>query len=193
MTLRRRTTMACGALLLAMTAAAVPASAQPLEREHFEESGTGVIDDFCGAGIAVQFDFTVWGSFLLRPIGPDGLAYGQESVHLTNTLTNLATGSSVTHVLDYLSKDLKVTDNGDGTLTIRVVEQAGGDRWFSDGKLVIVDSGGLWLDVLVDDGGTPTDPSDDEVIDTTAYLKETGQELNLTDDNFCDEILAIIG
>ena len=56
MGLRRRVTMAGGALLLALTTAVVPASAKPLEHVHFEDSGTGVIEDFCGAGIAVNFD-----------------------------------------------------------------------------------------------------------------------------------------
>lgn len=192
MKLRRSTIMVCGALLLAMTAVA-PASAAPVERGHFEDTGTGVLDDFCGAGIAVGYDFTVWGSYLLRQSPRDGLLYGQEAGHLTNTLTNLSNGKLITHVVDSLNKDVNVTDNGDDTLTIRV-QWIGGDRWYdADGKPVLLDSGGQWFDVLLDDGGTPTDPSDDEDISVSPNLKETGQEGNLTDENFCEQILAVIG
>jgi hypothetical protein len=193
MNLRRRMTMAGGGLLLALMTAVVPASAEPLEHVHFEDSGTGVLEDFCGAGIDVSFDFHVEGSFLGRPIGPDGLVYYQENSHLTNTLTNLTNDESVTHVLNFLNKDRKVTDNGDGTLTI-LVGQTGGDRWYdSDGKVVFKDGGGVWFEVLVDNNGTPTDPFDDEFIEFLGDVKVTGHEATLTDDNFCDQILSVIG
>jgi hypothetical protein len=193
MNLRRTTTAACGALLLAMTAAAVPGSAQAVDREHYTNAGTGPLPDFCGSGVTMHYDFTEWGSFLAHPFGRDGLWYGQVATHLTNTITNPVNHKSIKHVLDALNKDATVTDNGDGTLTIRT-KWVGGDRWYdASGHPVILDSGGQWSDLLIDDGGTPTDPSDDEFISSSPNLKETGQELNLTDANFCAEILAVIG
>ncbi|RZT20358.1 hypothetical protein EV649_3505 [Kribbella sp. VKM Ac-2569] len=192
MKLRHRTTMACGAALLAMTAA-VPAAAAPIERGHFEDAGNGVIEDFCGSGDDVHFDFTNWGSFQYRTNPRGGLPYFRENAHLTNTLTNLSNDKVVTHVLDLVHKDTQVTDNGDGTLTIRIRETAG-DRWFdSSGRLVLQDSGAVWFDILVDNGGTPTNPFDDEFIDSLGDVKVVGQEGNATDENFCDKILAIIG
>jgi hypothetical protein len=192
MKLRHRTTMACGAALLAMTAA-VPASAAPIERGHFEDAGTGVLEDFCAGGDDVSFDFKVSGTFQYRTNPRSGLPYFRENSHLTNTLTNLTTGKLVRHVLDIVHKDTQVTDNGDGTLTIRVRETAG-DRWFdAAGRLVLQDSGGVWFDILVDDAGTPADPSDDELISGLGDVKVVGQEGNVTDQNFCDKILAIIG
>jgi hypothetical protein len=193
MGLRRRMTVAGGVLLLTLTTAVVPASAAPLEHVHFEESGTGVLEDFCGSGIAVTFDFHLEGSLLGRAIGPDGLVYSQRNSHLTNTLTNTATGEFVTHVINILDKDTKVTDNGDGTLTIRV-GQTGGDKWYdSDGKIVFKDGGGVWSEVLVDNNGTPTDPSDDEFIEFLGDVKVTGHEGTITDDNLCDQLLSVIG
>src|SRR3954466_5903560 len=86
MKLRHRTTMACGAVLLAMTAV-VPASAAPIDRGHFEDAGTGVIEDFCGSGDDVHFDFQVRGTFQYRANQGSGLPYFRETSHLTNTLT----------------------------------------------------------------------------------------------------------
>jgi hypothetical protein len=182
--------MTCGALILAMTAAAAPASAELIQRVNFVDTGTGVTE-FCG--ITAHYDFRLWGLFLVRRSGPDGLVYGMQPAHLTNTLTNLANGKSITHVVDSLDKDLKVIDNGDGTLTIRVM-QMGGDRWYdASGRQVFVDSGAVWFDVLIDDAGTPADPTDDEFISRTPDLKVTGQEGALTDDNFCEQLLTVIG
>jgi hypothetical protein len=184
--------MACGAVLLAM-AVGVPASAAPIERGHFEDAGTGVIEDFCASGDDVSFDFHVSGSFQYRTNPTSGLPYFRENSQLTNTLTNLSNGKLIRHVLDLVHKDTQVTDNGDGTLTIRVRETAG-DRWFdADGRLVLQDSGGVWFDILVDDAGTPADPTDDEFIDSLGDVKVVGQEGNVTDENFCAKILEVIG
>jgi hypothetical protein len=192
MKLRRSTTIVCGALLLAMTAVA-PASAAPIEHGHFEDAGTGVIEDFCGSGDDVHFDFQVWGSFQYRENQLSGLPYFRETSHLTNTLTNLSNGKLIRHDIELQHKDVQVTDNGDGTLTITIRETAG-DRWFdASGKLVFQDSGGTWFTILVDDAGTPGDPSDDEFIDSLGDLKVVGQEGTLTDENFCEQILTVIG
>ena len=98
---------------------AVPATAAPIERGHFEDAGNGVIEDFCGSEDDVHFDFTSWASFQYRTYPRGGLPYFRENAHLTNTLTNLSNGKVVTHVLDLVHKDTQVTDNQDGTLTIR--------------------------------------------------------------------------
>jgi hypothetical protein len=193
MKLRHRTTMACGAALLAMTTA-VPASATLILHEHFEDAGTGLIEDFCGSGDTVHFDFHVTGSFMYRGNQQDGLPYYREDDHLTNTLTNLSNGKTAFHQINVAHKDTQVTDNGNGTLTVTFHDVNGGDHWFdSDGKLVLPDSGSVWTQILVDDGGTPTDPTDDEFIDSLGDVKVTGQEGNVTDENFCDKILAVIG
>ena len=194
MELKRRAAIASGAILLALATSAGlagPAAAETLEHEHFTDSRTDVVEDFCGAGITVQVDFQVEGNFVLHAKGPEGLVYSQAASHGTATFTNLANGNQITNVFNSADKDRRVTDNGDGTLTI-LVAPTGGDKWYdSDGKLVFQDSGGLWTETLVDDGGTPTDPSDDEFI-SAREVKDPGKD-DLTDDNFCDQILSVIG
>lgn len=193
MKLRHRTPMACAAALLAMTTA-VPASAAPILHEHFEDAGTGELLDFCGGGDTVTFDFHVSGTFMYRGNQQDGLPYYREDAHLTNTLTNLSNGKTAFHRINIAHKDTQVTDNGDGTLTVTFREASGGDHWFdSNGKLVLPDTGVVWTQILVDDGGTPTDPTDDEFIDSLGDVKVVGQEGNVTDENFCDMILAVLG
>ncbi|HYU86976.1 MAG TPA: hypothetical protein VEK80_19380 [Kribbellaceae bacterium] len=191
MELRRRATIAGGVGLLALAISAGPAAAETLEHEHFTDSGTDLVEDFCGAGITVQVDFQVEGIFVLHAKGPEGLVYFQTGGHGTTTFTNQANGKQITDVFNFMDKDRRVTDNGDGTLTI-VAATNGGDKWYdADGKLVFQDSGGLWLEFLVDDGGTPTDPSDDELI-SEREIKDPGKD-DITGENFCDQILSVIG
>jgi hypothetical protein len=189
MELRRRLTMAGGVVLLALAVSVGPASAKQLEREHFEDSGSGVFEE---CGITIGFEFNVRGSFLAKAIGPNKLPHFQANVHGANTLTNLANGKQVTEVFNFMDKDRKVTDNGDGTLAIQI-GATGGSRWYdSNRKLVFQDGGGIWFEILIDHGGTPTDPSDDEFIEFLGEVKDTGRD-DITADNFCDQILSVIG
>lgn len=191
MELRRRATMA-GVVLLALAAMISPASAKPLERVHFHDSGSEVIEGFCGE-LTVRFDFEVDGTFLLNPHGPDGLAYGLENIHGTESLTNLANDKTITRVFNVTSKDLKVTDNGDGTLTILVLA-TGGERWYGpDGQFLFSNPGQTRFELLIDHGGTPTDPTDDEFLEFLGVVKGSTGRNDLTDENFCDQILSVIG
>lgn len=192
MKLRRRVTMTGGVVLLALAATIGPASAKPLEREHFHDSGSEVLEGFCG-DLTVRADFEVDGTFLLNPHGPDGLAYGSEKVHGTQSLTNLANDKTITSVFNVITKDLKVTDNGDGTLTILVMA-TGGERWYGpDGQFLFANPGQIRFEVLIDNGGTPTDPSDDEFLEFLGVVKGSTGRNDLTDENFCDQILSVIG
>ena len=59
-------------------------------------------------------------------------------------------------------KDQRVTDNGDGTLTILVLATGNSTLYGPDGKAIARNPGQIRFEFLVDHGGTPTDPSDDE-------------------------------
>lgn len=182
MDLRRTLASVGGVALLALVVSVGSASAEQLEREHFEESDSGVFED---CGITIGFELDARGSFVLVAKGPDRLPHGQANVHGTNTLTNLANGEQVTEVFNFMDKDRKVTDNGDGTLTI-LIGATGGDRWYdSDGKLVFQDGGGFWFEILVD-------AADGEFIDFLGEVRDTGRD-DITGDNFCDQILSVIG
>lgn len=192
MKLRRRVTMAGVLVLLALAATTGPAWAKPLERVHFHDSGSEVIEEFC-PGLTVRSDFAVDGTFLLNPHGPDGLAYGSEHVHGTDSLTNLANDKTITEVFNVTSKDLKVTDNGDGTLTILVLA-TGSSKWYGpDGQFLFTNPGQTRFEVLIDHGGTPTDPTDDQFLEFLGVVKGSTGRNDLTDENFCDQILSVIG
>ncbi len=103
----------------------------------------------------------------------DGLVYFMENIHGTVSITNLATGKSFTNVVTFVSKDLKVTDNGNGTLTVVSVVNGNFKTYGPDGSLLYRDTGQQRSVALIDHGGTPTDPGDDELIDFE-IVKDTG-------------------
>jgi hypothetical protein len=192
MDLRRRVVVTGGLFLLVLAATIGPALAKPLERIHFHDSSSEVVEGFCG-DLTVRFDVEVDVTFLLNSHGPDGLAFGSQTRHGTETLTNLANGKTITRVFNFVDKDFKVTDNGDGTLTV-VVLDAGGDRWFGpDGKVVFRDPGQTRFAFLVDHAGTPTDPSDDQFLEFLGVVKGSTGRNDLTDENFCDQMRSVIG
>jgi hypothetical protein len=169
------------------------AAAAPLEREHFHDVRSDVAEDFCG-DLTVRLDVDARGMFLFNVRGPDGLGYGLESLHITSSVTNLANDKTFTEVNNVLNKDLKVTDNGDGTLTI-VGTTSGMHKVFGpDGKLLFMQTGQLTFQLMVDTNGTPTDFTDDEEIEGSFVVLRgfTGQN-DLEGHEFCDDIHEIIG
>ena len=173
---------AAGALaLLALTAA--PASAAPIEHRHFVDAGTDTFD--CnGIDTAVSWRDRV--HELVRSHGPAGLAYFNVNVNGRSVFTNLDTGGTYTGVYNYTDHDLKIVDNGDGTLTI-TAQSAGATRWFdSDGTLVLKTVGLFRFRIIVDDGGTPTDPDDDVEIDFE-LLRFAGLDQTAGRD-FCEDL-----
>ena len=73
-------------------------------------------------------------------------------------VTNLANGNSVTSVATVRDKDQRVTDNGDGTLTILVLTTGNAVLYGEDGKAIARNPGQVRFEILIDHGGTPTDP-----------------------------------
>src|ERR687897_3872180 len=106
MKLSRALALASGLTALVLGTAVGPATAAPLEREHFHDSFSEVIEDFCG-DLTVRHDFEVDGTFLFNFHGPDGLGYALETVHGTESWTNLANDMTFTRVFTSVSKDLK--------------------------------------------------------------------------------------
>jgi hypothetical protein len=164
---------------------ATQAVAEPLERVHFNETTSEVVEGFCG-DLTVRIDNDASGSFLFNFHGPDGLGYGAEKLHLTTTYTNLATGKSMTEVQNTLSKDLKVTDNGDGTLTILVLATGSFKVFGPDGEFLFNDPGQVRFELLIDHAGTPTDPSDDVFLEFLGIVKGSTGRSDLEGVDFCD-------
>jgi hypothetical protein len=162
--------------------------AAPIERGSFHDQGTEDLPDFCG-DLDVTHSWDVSGSFIGVARGSNGLIRFQDSVRGVDAWTNSETGRSYTQMWTASSRDLKVTDNGDGTLTI-LIQASGGSRWYDgNGKLVLRDPGLVRFEILVDHNGTPSDPFDDEEIAFLGVVKgSTG--LNETEGrDFCDDII----
>jgi len=179
-----RTIGRAATLLTAATVAvafAAPAAAAPLDHGTFHDEFNVVVEDFCGAGIDVQFDGVVDGRFLVNRHGRDGLVYFMEHIDQTNTLTNLANGKTATAVIRELHKDLHVTDNGDGTLTVLELLTGNFTLYDGDGKPIARNPGQVRIEHLIDDAGTPNDPSDDLGLADTLVKGSTGRN-----DDFCE-------
>jgi hypothetical protein len=154
-----------GAALVAVVLAAgtTTAAAAPYDMSRFHDTDSFVINDFCG-DLTVRFDSHDQGVFVARPTGPDRLPRFTVSHHGGATVTNLATGISFSITWNYLEQDVRVTDNGDGTLTV-VSQVPGPERWYGpDGTVLFTDGGTIRFEFLIDDAGTPSDPSDDAFI-----------------------------
>jgi hypothetical protein len=177
--LRLSAILALGATAAAMLAAG--ASAQPPFMERFQEEGTFVDEDFCGAGLTVDGTFVTDGNLLVVAQGPDGLAYFLQHLTITVTFTNRDNGKTVTLTVVRVNKDLRVTDNGDGTLTILLLATGNDVFYGPDGEVIGRDPGQIRLEILVDHGGTPTDPSDDVFLAQELVKSSTGRS-----DDFCE-------
>jgi hypothetical protein len=147
-----KTLAAIPAAALVLGAAVGPAEAQPLVHERFAESFSEVVEDFCDE-ITARIDEQATGTFLLNARGPDGLLYGQATVHRTLSFTNLANGKTFTFVNSFVDKDLEVTENGDGTFTLLVL-YAGGTRMYGpEGQFLGAGGEGTRYKIVVDENG----------------------------------------
>jgi hypothetical protein len=85
------------------------------------------------------------------------------------------------------TRDTKVTDNGDGTLTIENQGQGNDTYYDNDGNTVLRDPGQTRFLIVVDDGGTPSDPDDDELVSFEIRRESTGR--NDSDGrDFCEDL-----
>jgi hypothetical protein len=185
--LRLGATLALGATAAVMLAAA--ASAGQIFRETFHEEETLVLNDFCDVpGLTVELAIVRDGRVHAVPHGPDGLPHFGSHVEQTEVYTNLANDKSVTTVLIGNDKDLRVTDNGDGTLTVLVLATGNAVVYGEDGKAIARNPGQTRFEILIDHGGTPTDPSDDEFL---AFLGVVKESTGRTDD-FCAAVVPAL-
>jgi hypothetical protein len=173
--------LALGAAATVILAAA--ASAGKSLHDTFHEEETTIEENFCGTpGLTVEFTTVTDGRVHIVPHGRDGLPYFAVHIERTETVTNLANGTSVNSVATFIDKDLRVTDNGDGTLTILVLTTGNAVLYNEDGKAIARNPGQTRFEILVDHAGTPTDPSDDEFLEFLRVVKEsTGRT-----DDFCE-------
>ena len=188
---RTRRLRVAGALLAVGGAAVVLAAAAGaglIVKDSFHEENPFVALNFCGAGLTVDGLFV--GDFRVHavPKGPSGLAYFIENLRYTTVFTNRGNGKAVTEVGNVLTKDQKVTDNGNGTLTILVLATGNSVDYGPNGKAIARNPGQVRYEILIDDNGTPTDPDDDTFIADLGVVKgSTGRN-----DDFCGAVVPAL-
>jgi hypothetical protein len=182
MTRHRSATTLLGTLIAAAALVALvapPASARIVFREAFHDDFSFTDHNFCGKGLVVDIEGTVDGRFQLNDRGPGGFDFGVEKTTVSQTLTDQATGLSVTDIQpNTINKDLSVVDNGDGTLTA-IVLLTGGERTYGhEGDLIASNSGQVRFEIVYD-------YVNDVEISSELIFGSTG-----TNDDFCEAVLA---
>jgi hypothetical protein len=169
--------------LLLVLAAAAAADARQVFRETIHDERNVVLEDFCDvAGLTVELRSVLDMRVNVVSRGPSGLTYFLQHGVTREVLHNPATGTSVTSITTVTEKDMRVTENGDGTLTILILATGNAVLYGPDGKAIARNPGQTRFEILVDDGGTPNDPSDDEFLARLETVKEsTGRN-----DDFCE-------
>jgi hypothetical protein len=172
--------LALGATAAVTLAAAASAGQVFRDTIHVEE--TRVEEDFCDVpGLTVEIARVLDQRIHVVPHGRDRLDYFVQHSTVTDVFTNLANNKSVTGILTVNEKDKRVTDNGDGTLTIRILA-TGNAVLYQNGKAIARDPGQIRFEILVDHNGTPTDPFDDMFLEDLGVVKDsTGRS-----DDFCE-------
>jgi hypothetical protein len=191
MRLSRTLLLTAGLAVAVSMSTAGLAAAQPIAQEHFHDSGSEVIEEFCG-DLTVRHDFEADVYFSGKPHGPDGLIYFADRIRATDAWTNLANDKTFTVTFAGQQKDQQVTDNGDGTLTIQVLLAGRAFAYGPDGtRFLFLDAGMFRFQFLVDHGGTPTDPDDDEEIEGSFEVLQDVGRADIADS--CDVIHDVIG
>src|SRR5262245_7895018 len=172
--------VALGAAAAVMVTTA--ASAGQVGREPTNEESAEVSNDFCGVpGMTVGDASVVDGRVQAVAHGRDRLVYFLQQGRVHAVLTNLSNGKSITAVLNVTEKTLRVTDNGDGTLTVVNLSTGNFVLYAEDGKAIARDPGQVRFKYLLDHNGTPADPFDDQLLAELGMVKgPTGRS-----DDFC--------
>lgn len=178
-------------------AAAAPALAKPLEHDHFVDSGSEILQIgdpiFCPGvvGFPVLHEWHAEG-MLLFVVHGDGLAYGGGPARVTDTWTNTLNGKTLTVTHAGQSRDHKITDNGDGTLTIEIAVSGNQKVYGPDGARLFLDTGNFRFEILIDHGGTPGNPADDEFIRDLGLTAQHGRT-DTANRGFCEDLVTFIG
>jgi hypothetical protein len=178
-----RCLLVVGAAVLAVTVSATAAAAPP-ERIHVEFDN--VDENFCDVeGLTVEIHDEVDAQF--HPTTRRGLIHFDDHFRISSVYTNADTGAFVTARDTVHSKDISVTDNGDGTLTIINFGTGNATVHGANGKAIARNPGQVRFEIVVDHGGTPGDPEDDELISETLIKGSTGRT-----DDFCEAVVPAL-
>ncbi|GAA1804504.1 hypothetical protein [Agromyces neolithicus] len=166
---------------------ASPAAARPLEHELFSEAFSFTDTNFCDVGISVDIEGVREVHFLFNSRQPGTPPFGQ--VNFTVDVVYASENGVVTEHVRGIEKDLKITDNEDGTLTILVLSTGNATLYDETGKAIGRNPGQVRFELLIDHNGTVADPSDDVFLEFLGQVKgSTGRN-----DDFCEAVLPILG
>lgn len=166
------------ALLLAGVLASA-ASAGRVFRDTIHDEYAFEVENFCDVpGLTVGIEGVLDIRVHVVPHGPDGLDYFVQ--HGTQAETLTANGASLRSLAVVNEKDLHVTDNGDGTLTVLIVATGNAVVYGEDGKAIARNPGQTRFEIVFGDNGTPDDPFDDIELDFQVVKDSTGRS-----DDFC--------
>lgn len=178
-------------LVLAATAALMltaAASAGQVSRETIHEEGTEVLDDFCEVeGLTVELSFVLDLRVHAVHHGRNRLVYFLSHGKRTEVITNLDNDRFVTTTTKVIEKDLRVTNNRDGTLTILILATGNATAYGENGKAIARSPGQIRFELVVDHGGTPNDPDDDEELSFRVVKDSTGRN-----DDFCGAVVPAL-
>jgi hypothetical protein len=186
-TLRLSAILALGAIAAVMLAVAASAKPGQVFRETIHDEFGFVDDNFCDAGLTVEVAVVLDIRVQAVPHRRDRLVYFLQHGTETDVLTNLANGRSLRSFARVIEKDLRVTDNGDGTLTVLILATGNAVLYGENGKAIARNPGQIRVELLIDHGGTPNDPSDDEVLSEELVKGSTGRS-----DDFCEAAVAAL-
>lgn len=169
---------------IASSASAFPSQWQAVNEEFSEEF------EAC-PGLTVLWEITVTGKSRYTTRQNDLPLYAE---HVTDNevYTNPANGQWVRVIGTRVEHPLSVTDNGDGTLTYLYNHTGKSTMYAEDGTLVArLFTGGIRIEKTFDHGGTPTDPSDDQLVGLNFPngFDSTGRH----DTDFCTALVGAIG
>ena len=175
---------------IALAATATAAGGQ-LFRESIDDVDINVEEDFCGIdGLTVEFASHAVGTVHAVPHGRNSLPYFGFNLKVSDVVTNLANGNVVTGFSTIRDKDQRVTDNGDGTLTVLVLATGNSTLYGPDGKAIARNPGQIRFEFLVDHGGTPADPSDDVEL---GFLRDVKGSTGRNDDYCAAAVPVLLG
>lgn len=136
-------------------------------------------EDFCDvAGLTVAIAGVIEFEAKVMSRGRDGFDYfGQ---HGTQTETLSGNGRTLRSVANVNEKDLRVTDNGNGTLTVLILATGNAVLYGANGKAIARNPGQTRLEIVFDANDTPDDPFDDIELSRRVVKGSTGRS-----DDFC--------
>ena len=174
-------TTASALLAVASVAAGGLAAAKPIDRGTIHEDLSFVLNDFCGvAGLDIDFDAAIDIEYTVRSKGSTQLPYFSQFVmgpvrSPTRTTTAMSPRSSTESRRIYESRTTATEHSRSSCL------RPATPVYGMDGKAIARNPGQVRDEILIDNNGTPQDPSDDEFLE---FIQEIKGSTGRTDD-FC--------